>query len=140
MANYAEGIRDVLVIAGIGIFGTDLFIGKMPERDGLTTSIMHTGGKTANPKWLLDEPSMQVMIRGAKNDYVAAHTQAVAVKDVLLGLPSQDISGDRWVQINAIGDIVNLGFDEENRVMFSTNWALIIQPAASVLTNRQPLS
>ena len=130
MANYAVSMKDILEAAGIGTFKTDLFVGKMPEDPDAAVSVMRSGGKSANPKWLLDEPSMQVRVRGEINGYVDAEAKAQAVKDALLGLPSQDINGDRWVQVNMIGDIVPLGFDEQNRAMFSLNWGLIIEPAA----------
>ena len=130
MANYAVGMKDILEAAGIGIFKTDLFVGKMPEDPDAAVSVMRAGGENASPKWLLDRPSMQVRIRGDKNGYIAAETKAQTVKDALLGLPSQDVNGDRWVQVNMIGDIVPLGFDDENRPKFSLNWALIIEPVA----------
>ena len=130
MANYAVGMKDILETASIGTFKTDLFVGKMPEEPDAAVSVMRSGGKNANPKWLLDEPSLQVIVRGDKNGYEDAEAKAQDVKDALLGLPSQDVNGDRWVQVNMIGDIVPLGFDEQNRAMFSLNWALIIEPAA----------
>lgn len=134
MANYAVGMKDLLVAAGVGVFATDIFIGKMPATPNAVISIIRTGGITPNPKFLLDRPSMQVMVRGDINGYVAAEVKAVEVKDALLGLISQDVNGDRWVQVNMIGDIVNLGFDDSNRVMFSLNFGLIIEPATG--TNR----
>lgn len=134
MTDYSVGMKDLLVTAGVGVFGTNLFIGKMPRTPDAAVSIMQTGGRPANPKWLLDYPSMQVMVRGAKNDYVGAQAKALAVKDALLGHPSQDVNGDRWVQFNMLGDIMLLGYDEEDRAMFSLNWSLIIQPASG--TNR----
>ena len=137
MASYSVGLKDILETAGVGTFMTDLFIGKMPADPDANVTIQLAGGMNANPKWLLDRPSFQVMIRGNKSEYIAAEAKALAIKNALLGLPSQDVNGDRWVQINMIGDIVPLGFDEKNRPKFSTNWGLIIEPAAG--TNRLAL-
>jgi hypothetical protein len=130
MTDYAVSMKDILVAAGVGTFATDLFVGKLPRTPDACVSVMQTGGKDSNPKWLLDYPSMQVMVRGAKNDYQGAYAKAVAVKDALIGYPSQDVNGDRWVQVNQLGDLMSLGFDEEDRAMFSLNWSLIIEPAS----------
>ena len=134
MANYTVGMKDLLVTAGVGIFATDLFVGKMPATPNAAVTVMGSGGITPNPKFLLDRPSIQVMIRGGVNGYSAAYDKAVEVNNALLGLPSQDVNGDRWVQINMIGDIVPLGFDSKNRAKFSINFGLIIEPATG--TNR----
>lgn len=140
MANIAEGMKDLLVTAGVGTeaaaSGWGIWIGKFPAKDTAVV-VMHTGGITPNPRYLLDRPSMQVLVRGAPNRYTAAWDKAQAVKDALLGLPSQDIDSDRWVAINMIGDITNLGFDDNNRVTFSLNFSLIIEPATG--TNRVAL-
>ena len=119
MANVAVGIKDLLVTAGVGVFGATsgwgIYIGKAPVAPDSVVSILNSGGFGANPRWLLDFPSIQVMVRGDPNGYVAAQQKAQDVKDALLGLPSQDVNGDRFVSITMFGDIANLGFDENNR-------------------------
>ena len=143
MTNLAEGMKDLLVTAGVGVFaassGWGIYIGKGPSTPDTIISIMNVGGTNPNPKWLVDFPSLQTMVRGAENGYQAAWTKATEVKDVLLGLESTDLNGDRWDSVVMLGDIASLGFDENNRVIFSLNWQLIIEPAASGLTNRDPL-
>lgn len=143
MANPAEMLADLLVTAGIATKGAqtgwNVFVGKMPERPSSAISIQLTGGTAPNPRWLLDFPSVQALIRGDENAYQAAYTKAVQVKDALLGLPSQTIGTDRIVHVNGLGDIASLGFDESNRVMFSVNFAMIIEPGTSPETNRVPL-
>ena len=141
MANVAVGIKDLLVTAGVGVFGATsgwgIYIGKKPDKPHSVVSVLNVGGIGANPKWLLDFPSIQVMVRGDPNGYVAAQSKAQEVKDALLGLPSQDVNGDRFVSIVMFGDIANLGFDENNRVELSLNFSLIVEPATG--TNRLPL-
>lgn len=143
MTAPADGIKDLLVAAGVGIFaaadGWSICIGKTVDLPDTLICCRQTGGQTPNPKWLLDYPSVQVIVRGNANGYADAFTKATAVKDVLLGLPSQDLNGDRWVQINGLGDIVDIGVDEKKRPRLAVNFSLILEPAASALTNRQPL-
>lgn len=144
MALIEDGIRQLLVTASVGVWEpvteTDwtIFVGKLPVTDKRPAiGIMKAGGLTPNPKWLVDWPSIQVMVRGAPNGYQAAAAKAQAIKDTLLGIPSQAIDGDNWNGINMIGDIASLGFDSENRPLFSLNFSLIIEPASG--TNREAL-
>lgn len=143
MSDPAVGIKDLLVAASIGAFGGTaawgIFIGKVPPTPQAAIAVVTTGGLPSNPKYLLDYPSVQVLIRGVANGYAAARVKAQAVKDVLLGLESQVINGDKWVHLNTLGDIQSLGYDENNCPMFSLNFSLIIEPATNVLTNREPL-
>jgi len=133
MADPAEGIKDLLVTAGVGVFaatsGWGIFIASEPNKPDTAITINSTGGQPSNPRFLVDFPSVQVMVRGDENGYQALWTKVKAVKDALLGLPSQDLSGDRWVAINQAGNEGFLGFDDNNRPRFSLNFNLIIEPA-----------
>jgi len=141
MASVLEGVRDLLVAGGVGTFGAttgwSIHIGRMVDRPDTAVVIYPSGGQPANPKWLLDFPSVMVQVRGNANDYASAFAKAEAVKSTLLGLPSQDLNGDRWVAINLAGDINPLGHDDSQRPLFSLNFRLIIEPASGI--NRQPL-
>lgn len=143
MANIAEGAKDLLVAAGVGVFaaasGWGIYVSKEPSTPSTTITLFNTSGRPPNPKWLLDYPSLNIRIRGAKGGYVNAEDKAKEVKDVLLGLDSQDINGDRWVSVTMPGDLAFIGYDENERPMFSLNFRLIIEPAASALTNRRAL-
>ncbi len=141
MSDPAEGIKDLLVTAGAGTFnaisGWGIYIGAEPNKPDTIMTINNTGGQPPNPKWLVDFPSIQVMLRGAENGYQALYTKAIEVKDALLGLPSQDLNGDRWVAVNQAGNEAFLGYDDNGRPRFSLNFNLIIEPASG--TNRQSL-
>lgn len=143
MADPAQGIANLLVDASVGAAGGTadwgIFIGKLPSSPKAAIGIVTTGGTPPNPQYLLDYPSVQVMVRGNPNGYVAGRAKAQAVKDAILGLPSQEVNGDLWVQFNMIGDVVTVGFDENNCPLFSVNFALIIEPAESDTSNRIPL-
>lgn len=145
MSMIAEGIKDLLVTAAVGVFnGTNdqwnINIGKTIEEPDNCITIRQTGGTTPNPKWLLDYPSIQVIVRSGPNGFRDAWNKAQSVKNVLLGLPSQDLNGDRWVQVNMMGDVSDIGQDEKRRPRVSVNFRLIIEPAASADSHRLPLS
>lgn len=139
MADIPVGIKDLLVAAGVGVFaaptGWSIHIGLAPNKPDSVISIWPSGGNNPNPKWSLDYPQAQVRVRDKKWEEAYAKTQQV--KDTLLGIPSQDLNGDRWNSITMIGDLTSMGYDEKNRPEFSLNFALIVEPADG--GNRLPL-
>lgn len=141
MTDPAEGIKDLLVTAGVGVFaatsGWGIFIGSEPDSPDTAITIVNTGGRDSDFMFLVDRPSLQVRIRGATNGYQAAYAKAFAVFDNLNALPPQVINDDNWDAITAIGHINNLGFDEKRRPIFTTNFNTIIEPPTGV--NRIPL-
>ena len=126
-------MRGLLSTAGVGSLTPtaewSLHLYRLPATPNRSISIARSGGINSNPRWALDYPSMQVMVRSNPGDYDSVITKAQAVKDALLGLPSQDIGTTRWVAVNMIGDISPLGSDEKDRPLASVNFALIIEPA-----------
>ena len=138
MTDVAEGAKDVLVIAGVGTFaatsGWSITVGNLPVSPNTAIAVEQTGGFPSNPKYLLDYPNIQVLVRGAPNGYVEAKAKILAVKDALLGLPTQVVNGDKWVMVKALGDIASLGYDTNNCPIFSMNFTLIVEPATG--TNR----
>lgn len=138
MTDVCTNIKDILLAANVANFpGASpvsptttwkMELYKMPA-DTEVIGIINTGGKVPNPKWAIDYPSVQVMLRGNQNDSAAAVAMAQKVKDALLGFSSATVNGDRIDAINMIGDITSLGFDENNCPMFSVNFSLIVEPA-----------
>ena len=101
--------------------------------------VSDTGGEPANPKWLLDFPSAQVMVRGVVGGYIAAFNEVNDVKELLLGIPSQTLNGDQWVSLTMGSDVAFIGSDDNQRPMFSLNLRLIAEPNTSPETNRLAL-
>ena len=96
-------------------------------------------GQTPDPKWLLDYPVVQVLVRGDEAGYQEAVGKTRNCFDVLQGIDAQTVNGDRWDGIMAFGNPSYIGSDENQRPMFSANFRIIIEPAASALTHREPL-
>lgn len=138
MVAVEEGIRDLLVTAGVGVFGAQsgwgIFIGPEPTAPDTVVTIRETGGLGPMAKWLVDFPAIQTMIRGAPGGYQAAKLKAQQVMDELHSIPSLDLNGDRWNSIIATTRPAYLGLDEVNRPKFSVNFKLILEPSTG--TNR----
>jgi hypothetical protein len=101
----------------------------MPKTPNKVTMFSDTVGIEPNPKWLLDFPFVQVMVRGEVSDYLNTFREAKAMKDLLLGIESFTTSdGDRLVSVTQNGDLGFIGRDENMRPMFVINFRLIIEP------------
>ncbi len=128
-----EGIKDLLVTAGVGVFdaqtGWGIFIGSEPTRPDTVISIREFADRGPMAKWLVDFPSVQTMIRGAPGGYQAAKSKAEEVMNELHSIPSLDLNGDRWNSIIATSGPAYNGDDESNRPKFSVNFKLILEPA-----------
>jgi hypothetical protein len=146
----SEHIKDILVTAGYQFnlsVPTDwnIWIGKQPDGPigsvkDRTITVYDAGGRTPDPKWLLDFPSIQVRVRGGPNDYVVAHNKAHDVRGALLGIPSFTASnGDRIDGIRAIGGVAFAGWDEKQRPQHVFNLSLIVEPAPQTGDQREPL-
>ena len=140
MSEYpaSEGAKTILT-SHVASSGWQIEVGQMPDKPDKVIMIMDTGGRTPNPKWLVDFPSLQIMVRGPINSYTATFREAKAVKDLLLGITSQDILLDRWVSVTQNGDLGCIGRDANMRPLFSVNFALIIEPQIVANSNRLPL-
>lgn len=118
----------------------DLWIGKLPDKPDRAIVLYDSGGRPANPRWLLDFPSFQVRVRGNGDDYKTAYDQLKTVKDYLLGVPSYTASNnDRIVMITAIGDIAFVGWDENKRPAHVMNFSMTVEPYATGNEHREAL-
>jgi|SRR6478736_7928105 len=127
-----DAVKSILIAAGVGQSSPsqDWFVtvGGTIDSPANLIAIRKTGGKSANPRWSVDYPSIQVRVRGVTNGYRAAEQKVIAVKNALLGIPSQDVAGGRLTAVNAIGDYQDIGQDQNNRPQFTMNFAIIYEP------------
>ncbi len=127
-------IKDVLVTDGIGTFGGTtgwaIFISEEPNKPDQVVTIFDSGGFEANPKFILDFPTLQINIRGKEDDYTGTYAKALAVKDSLLGDVPGVINGTDYIGIWQIGDINYISRDDSNRPFFNTIWRIVREPAS----------
>ena len=139
MSSPAEDIAEILETDALGTRGTDLFAGQEPERSFLTITVLDTGGFPPNPAWLRDEPTVQCRIRGVAGDYTVAWEKAQAIKDALLGRAPTVVGTTDYVFFIQMGDIIFLGYDDNNRPMIVSNWHLARELPSGVAGNRSAL-
>lgn len=137
----AEHLRNILT-PHVGVSGWQIEIGAMPPEPDRVIMISDTVSPLEpNPKWALDFPTCQALIRGEVSGYKVTFQESKAVKDLLLGIDSYTTTdGDRIVSITMNGDLGFIGRDDSMRPMFSINFAMIIEPQDSPNSNRFLLS
>ena len=134
----SEGIK-TLITAHAATVSYAIHIGSIPDSPDNVVLIQDSPGLAANPKFLLDFPGIRMVIRGSVGSYLATYVIAKAFKDILLGLQSQDIDGDRWVSITTSGDLSANGQDKDDRPLLTMDFKLIIEPQTDILSNRVAL-
>lgn len=141
----AYDAAQILINAGIVAASGNTWpvkLGRLMTSPDAQVAIVDTPGRAPNPKWLLDEPSLMVLIRGNIDGYAEAWAKGKAIKDKILGMdPVNLTTGDRWNGVLALSDLAFLAYDANSRPTFSINFRLIIEPAASnsPLSNRASL-
>jgi hypothetical protein len=142
MNSPAIDMKNLLVNAGLGTNGLNpnaalfsLYVGKEPDTPDNVITLYDTPGESPNPKWRLDYPRFQVRVRS--KSYPTCYDKAEEVKSHLLGLPSQTISGIRYVGVYVVIDTGFLMTDQSNRVIFTSTWRVIREPNVGV--NRRAL-
>lgn len=120
-------------------YGTNLFSGRLQDTPDLQAAIwvgpgaappLALGGPTA-PIVKVDEPNVQVMVRGTLNGYAAAETMIQAIYKVLHSLDQVTLITNGLVvkaswAVQAPGYI---GRDEAQRHLFVQNFKMLIENA-----------
>ncbi len=115
-------------------------VGRLTTSPDAQAAFIDTPGQRPNPKYLLDFPTFQVLVRGAPDGYDTAYAKGKAIKDALLGMNATTLgTGDRWDGVTMLSDLAFLAYDETSRPLFSLNFRVILEPATNALTSRDPL-
>lgn len=126
MNSPAVDIKDFLESSecGVGTFGTDIFIGIMPETPDACICISDASGLKPESRYEWEYPGLQVLVRKAEGNYVTAREKIIQIKDCLHGLNNRTINGTIYKMIVAAHEPLYLGVDGINRPMFSINFEL----------------
>lgn len=135
----SRAIARYLATAGLVTYttavGGDCFPEKLPDAPDASVMILSTGGNPtpAAATWGYNEPTVQLMVRGAPGDAATPQARAVALYGELQGL--------RYVTLDAGGADevfvivcespqtapVNIGIDLKNRYRYTLNFALHVR-------------
>lgn len=120
--NIIEEIATYLQTNNVGTIGTDLFLTKLPEKEGTAIGVIDTGAMEADPELPIKHPTFQVFIRTA--GYETGKTKLDAVYSLLHGIQNQTLvtNGKTYLDILAMTAGGCLGQDEAGRYLFSINF------------------
>lgn len=127
-----EALADRLNSASVAVTATNLFIGLMPSSPDLCVAIYEYSGAAPlevmnNDSATLERPSVQVIVRGARNDYPTARTLIENVRDTLTAISNETISGVRFLRVMGLSSINALGVDDNDRPRFSLALQAVVE-------------
>jgi hypothetical protein len=123
--SWILSVANYLQSQSLGTKATDLFISVMPDSNSLITVLTEYSGniiETQTAGIQLKQPSLQVRVRGAKEDYTTPRTRIEAIQLALATMPDGTYSGVRILRIKPSGTILSLGMDTNLRHEFSANF------------------
>jgi Bacteriophage minor capsid protein len=143
-ALISEGIKDILVSAGIGVFqpsaGSNdwhIIISRIKPNPDKMIVIYDTAGLPPEPGLDINYPGIQIVVRGMPNGYKDTSVKSKRIKDEFLGMPKTTVNGDIWASVTMTSDIIWLGYDENERPSFSLNFQLIVHQGDLANSHRE---
>jgi hypothetical protein len=124
MSSAADDFRIILDDnSGVGLsFGTDMFVGAMPDAPDECISIIDTGGQEPD-KGPYEKATVQIMIRAGVGEYLVGYNLAKDVQRVLHEYCGKPDSGSfYYTGIWTTGEPFYLGTDAKGRPLFSLNF------------------
>lgn len=106
--------------------GTNLFLSKMPNSPDFCVAVYEYSGIApietfgATP-FEIDRPSVQVVVRATRDDYVTARDKAITLRTLICGLTNVSVSGVTVLRVKSAGSVLPLGVDDLDRPRVSFN-------------------
>lgn len=125
-------IRAYLISQGVT---EAIFIGKEPVTPDLCVTLYQGSFNSPNPKFLLNEPSLQVRVRS--NSYETGYQLIQDIYNTLLGALPFTLNTTRYSGILGISDILDIGRDENERFLFVWNARFYVEPLKTTQNRTQ---
>ena len=122
-----EALGDYLQTNNRGTLGTNIFLGKMPATPDFCITIYEYEGMApienfgGNP-YDIDLPRIQVVVRGARDDYPTARDEINTIRGLFADLTDITISNTRILRIKSLGASLPLGLDDKDRPRIVANF------------------
>lgn len=111
--------------SGLGLNqGVNLFVSVLPEAPDAIVAIFDYSGDDPEQNFEYWRPSVQVRVRGAREDYETPYQLAMAIKAQLVASHNVTIGDTRYIGIWSKGDIMSLGRDANQRPELSMNFQI----------------
>ena len=123
----ADGIMNILRDPALNLTtGWQFAVGRLSSTPNAQIVARNTGGREPELAVAIDYPTVQLLCRGDKNKYSEAWAKINACKEALTGIPSAPANYTDLTSCIPMGDIVDLGYDDNDRPQFALNFRLII--------------
>lgn len=122
----SKDIASIIQSAGIATLGTDMFVSNLPDDPDDCVALIDTGS-WGEPESDLgySYPLLQVVVRGAQNEYLSTYSKAVSIRDTIMGLSPQTINSIWYSGFWVSMDVSSLGRDERDRIKFAINFRIM---------------
>lgn len=132
---FLDEVVAFLAAEGLGTVGTDLFKAKMPATPDACGCVYESGG--FSPDMALgsltprsENPSIQVLFRGAPDDYTGPRVKAQTAFASLIGISvDQVLSGTMYWMVTALQQPFPLGQDDNDRWKIVCNYSVQKDPS-----------
>lgn len=140
----AQLVRNFVIADGRDTLftGYDIKIGQLPATGDKAIAFIDGGGFESFPHLLYEQLNLQVLVRGSSqgDGYQTSFLISRKIRDILLGVftpPAQfeELKGIVERSVNPTG----LGYDANDRYIWSSNYLLHVEPNPNSLSNRTSL-
>jgi hypothetical protein len=127
-----EALGDYLVTNTIGTLGTNIFLGKMPATPDYCITLYEYEGERpkesfgGNP-YDVDMPRIQVVVRGARDDYPTARDAVITIRGLFADLTDITISSTKVLRVASLGSVIPLGLDDKDRPRLAANFQAYVE-------------
>jgi len=127
-----EALGDHLQTNSLGTLGTTIFLGKMPASPDYCITIYEYEGMQPKESfgtaaYDIDMPRIQVVVRGARDDYPTARDAAKTVRDLLAAISNVTISSTDVLRVASLGALIPLGLDDKDRPRIAANFQAYVE-------------
>lgn len=123
MTTWIEAIKDRLVAASFGTFGTDLYIGGMAGESDPTLAIAEYGGSTEETMGsaapAVEQPMLHLATRGS--DYIDTRARLIAARSAVM-MVNTTVSSVHFISVTSGNRTIKyVGQDAQGRFMFTAD-------------------
>lgn len=116
--EFIEEIITELETQSIGIIGTDLFRGFLPDEPNDAMMVISTGGEKPSTYLPIRNRSVQVTVRGASYEWAENKINEIYIAlHKLTQIGTLDV-----MQVSALQEPTNIGKDDSKRTIFTCNF------------------
>ncbi len=127
-----EALGDYLVTNSLVTLGTTIFLSKQPATPDFCITIYEYEGMQpresfgGNP-YDIDMPRIQVVVRGARDDYPTARDSINTIRGLFADLTDITISSTKVLRVASLGASIPLGLDDKDRPRIAANFQAYVE-------------